>query len=169
MSIFRENSSKKIDMVFVLMLITLFAATSLALVLIGAKHYRNVTDTMTKNHQLRTTSSYLAEKIRQNDVAGAITVCDLTGTDALSIKTTEGDVEYITYIYYYDNALRELVVTKNSVFSLSTGQEIIELKEFYISLLSDSLICAEITDMEGTTQKHYFSLHSNSAAGKEEA
>ena len=162
MSIFKEPSSKKIDMVFILMLITLFAATSLALVLIGAKHYRNVTDTMTRNHQLRTTSSYLAEKIRQNDAEDAITVCDLMGVNALSIKTTTEDAEYITYIYYYDNALRELVVTNSSVFSLSTGQEIIPLEEFNISLLSDSLIRAEITDIAGTSQTLYFSLHCNS-------
>lgn len=167
MSIFTERTSKKIDMVFVLALITLFAATSLALVLIGAKQYRFVTNVMTENHEDRTTSSYLAEKIRQNDTAGAITVCDLKGTPALSIVSAEEDVTYITYIYFYEEALRELVVTENSVFSLSSGEAIINLQDCKLSLVNDSLIRAEVTDTKGKKQILFFPLHSN--VGKEES
>ena len=152
MSVFTERTSKKIDMVFVLGLITLFAVTSLALVLIGAKQYRFVTGSMSENHQLRTTSSYLAEKIRQNDAADAISICDLQGTPALSITSSEGDVTYLTYIYFYEDALRELVVTRQSLFSLSVGQPIIEMQDFSIQLVNDSLIRAEITDTNGKKQ-----------------
>ena len=165
MSIFTERTSKKIDMVFVLALITLFAATSLALVLIGAKQYRHVTNVRTANHEDRTTSSYLAEKIRQNDTAGAITVCDLQGVPALSIASTEEDVTYITYIYYHEDALRELVVTEYSMFSLSSGQAIIEMQGFDIPLINDSLLRAEVTDRNGIRQTLYFPLHCS--VGKE--
>jgi len=154
-------------MVFVLALITLFAATSLALVLIGAKQYRLVTNLMTENHEDRTTSSYLAEKIRQNDTAGAITVCDLKGTPALSIVSAEGDVTYITYIYFYEEALRELVVTESSVFSLSSGEAIINLQACEFSLANDSLIRAVVTDTKGEKQTLFFPLHS--IVGKEES
>ena len=167
MSTFTERTSKKIDMVFVLALITLFAATSLALVLIGAKQYRYVTEQMTDNHQDRTISSYLAEKIRQNDVAGALSICDLKGVPALSITTTEENITYITYIYFYEDALRELVVTEYSLFSLSSGQTIIEMQDFSLSTVGDSLIRAEVTDLNGCRQVLYFPLHS--AVGKEDS
>lgn len=167
MSIFTERTSKKIDMVFVLALITLFAATSLALVLIGAKQYRFVTNVMTENHEDRTTSSYLAEKIRQNDSVGAITISELKGVPALSIVSEEDDVTYITYIYFYEEALRELVVTENSMFSLSSGEAIISLQGCLFSLENDSLIRAEVTDTKGEKQILFFPLHSN--VGKEES
>ena len=166
MSIFKERTSKKIDMVFVLALLTLFAATSLALVLIGAKQYRLVTNTMTENHEDRTTSSYLAEKIRQNDTSGAIAIRDLKGVPALSIVTEESDVTFITYIYFYEDALRELVVTESSMFSLSSGEAIITLKGCDFSMENSSLIRAEVTDSLGEKQVLYFPLHSN--VGKED-
>ena len=152
-------------MVFVLALITLFAATSLALVLIGAKQYRFVTNAMTENHEDRTASSYLAEKIRQNDIAGAISICDLKGVPALSIVSEESDVTYITYIYFYEEALREIVVTETSVFSLSSGEAIIAMQGCDLSNVNDSLIRAEITDSTGKKQILFFPLHSN--VGKE--
>ena len=92
--------ARKIDTVFVLALITLFAATSFILVLIGAKQYRFVTDVMDENYKSRTTSSYLMEKIRQNDSHNAITISDLEGVSALTLTTSEEDIRYITYIFY---------------------------------------------------------------------
>lgn len=160
MSTFTERSSKKIDMVFVMALLVLFAATALALVLIGAKHYRSVTSNMTGNHEKRITSSYLTEKIRQNDREDAITLCTIMGTPALSIRTTEGSVSYITYIYFYDDYLRELVVTDNSVFSLGGGQAIMEIQDIHFSMENEALIRAEVTDLQGYTQTMYFPLHS---------
>ncbi len=157
---------KKIDSIFVFALITLFAATAFVLVFIGAKQYRSVTDTMNENYEERTTASFLAEKIRQNDAADAITVVDLEGVPALTLRTTEGTNSYTTYIYYYENALRELVVTDASVYALSSGQAIMELQGFVPTLVSPSLLRAEITDTNGDTQVLYFTIHCG--IGKEE-
>lgn len=157
--------SKKIDTVFIFALITLFAATSFLLVLIGAKQYRNVTNIMNENYEDRTISSYLTEKIRQNDTRDAITVSSLEGIPALSLKATENGRSYTTYIYYYDGSLRELVATEGSVFTLSSGQEIIQMQGFTPQLVNASLLRAEVTDTNGDTQILYFSLHCN--VGKE--
>ena len=66
----------------------------------------------------------------------------------------------ITYIYLYDDYLRELVVTENSVFSLSGGQPIIAIRDIQFSMENENLIHAEITDLQGYTQTIYFPLHS---------
>ena len=157
--------SKKIDTVFVLALITLFAATAFLLVLIGAKQYRHVTDTMNENYEDRTVSSYLTEKIRQNDTQDAISIVSLDGTTALSLKATEEGFQYITYIYYFEGALRELVVTGNSVFTLASGQEIIELQDFSPELVNDSLLRITVTDTRGNSQELYLPIHCS--VGKE--
>jgi hypothetical protein len=151
--------SRKIDTVFVLALITLFAATSFLLVLIGAKQYRFVTDVMNENYESRTTSSYLAEKIRQHDTKDAITVSNLEGVPSLKLTTCEEDICYITYIYFYDGALCELVVTDNSVFTLASGQKIIEVQDFHPKFINDSLLCTEITNTRGETFTLYFTTH----------
>ena len=165
MVLFTKQSSRKIDIVFALSLIILFAATSFTLVLIGAKQYRHITNTMTANYEDRTTASYLAEKIRQYDTQDALHISDLNGIPALSLTSTEGERTYITHIYYHDGFLRELVVTENSVFSLSSGQKIIEMGGFTISFSNPSLLRIEITDTTGNTSVLYFSIHTDS--GKE--
>ena len=151
--------SKKIDTVFVLALITLFAATSFLLVLIGAKQYNYVTDVMNENYETRTTSSYLTEKIRQHDTKDAITIENLEGVPSLKLITDEEDISYVTYIYFYDDALCELVVTENSVFTLSSGQKIIDAKGFEPRFVNDSLLCTKITNTKGETFSLYFTTH----------
>ena len=159
MSYSKEKTAKKIDMVFVLALITLFAATALTLVLIGAKQYRHVTDVMDTNFQHRTSASYLTEKIRQNDTQNAIGITTLEGTNTLYILNQNETAPFTTYIYYYDGYLRELVVTESSVFTLSGGQPIMEIQNLELEFKNDSLIHAEITSMDGTIQSLYFNLH----------
>lgn len=151
--------SKKFDTIFILILITLFAATSFLLVLIGTKQYRFVTDVMNQNYETRTTSSYLAEKIRQSDTLGSITVTTLEGIPALSITTLEDNISYITYIYCYDGVLRELIVTENSVFTISGGQEIMKLDSFIPKLVNPTLLSIQVTDTSAHTQTLYFTVH----------
>lgn len=156
-----NRRSNKIDSVFVIALFTVFAITAFLLILIGAKQYQHTADMMDTNYESRTISSYLTEKIRQNDATESIFVTELDGVSALALVSYENDVTYVTYIYYYDEALREIMVTDNSVFSLATGQEIIKTNGFYAELIESDLLKITITTTEGTTKDLYLSLHSN--------
>ncbi len=167
MSFLTRRFSHKIDIGFVLTIMVLFAITTFSLVLIGAKQYKGITSTIDENHEERTASSYLAEKFRSNNVSDAISICELNGVTALSIITTENDISYITYIYHYDNYLYELVVTENSVFSLSSGQKIIEMQDFNLTYVNESLIKAEITNSSKEKQTLFFDISCN--AGKEQS
>lgn len=166
MSVLKGQASHKIDMGFVLAIITLFAATAFTLVLIGAKQYKYITNTINTNHDERVVSSYLTEKIRQGDSGNGISICELMGVPALSITTAEEDINYITYIYCYENYLCELVITENSVFELSSGQRILELNDLQLTFANDSLIQAEITKTNGDKKVLYFNLHCS--VGKEQ-
>ena len=151
--------SKKFDTIFILILLTLFAATSFLLVLIGAKQYRFVTDVMNQNFETRTTASYLSEKIRQSDSLNAITVTTLEGIPALAITSLENNTSYTTYIYCYDGVLRELLVTEHSVFTLSGGQEIMKLHSFIPELVNPTLLSIQVTDTSSQTHTLYFTTH----------
>lgn len=156
-----NRRTTKIDGVFVITLFTMFAVTAFLLILIGAKQYQHTTDTMDDNYETRTISSYLTEKLRQNDAGGTIAITKLDGNPALSLKTVENNISYVTYIYYYDNALREIVVNDSSVFSLKTGQEIIKTGGFATEMVSENLLKITITTTKGKNQTLYLTLHSN--------
>ena len=156
-----NRRANKMDSIFVVALFTVFAITAFLLILIGAKQYQHTADAMDLNYESRTISSYLTEKIRQNDTAGAISLCQLEGTPALAIQTIENDVTYITYIYHHNEALREIMVTSDSVFSLESGQQIIQTAGFYPEYLENNLIKISITTTEGTTEYLYLTLHSD--------
>lgn len=162
-----NGRSNKIDGVFVIALFTMFAITSFLLILIGAKQYQHTADTMDANYESRTISSYLTEKIRQNDSLGNVVIAKLEGSQAIAIETVENDITYITYIYYYKDALREIVVNDSSVFSLDSGQEIIKTGGFTAEMMNDGLLKITITTTENQKQVLYLPLHSNS--GKEQA
>ena len=66
----KKTPEHTIDRVFLLALLALFAATAFLVVSIGAKQYHSIADSMTANYETRTVSSYLEEKMNQNDVAG---------------------------------------------------------------------------------------------------
>ena len=160
-----NKRSLKIDSVFVIALFTMFAVTAFLLILIGAKQYQHTADAMDANYEIRTISSYLTEKLRQNDCMGNVTISQIDGIDALAITTMENDVTYITYIYYYKDALREIVVNEQSVFSLETGQEIIKTGGFLAEMVHDDLIKITITTTDHGLQILYLPIHS---AGKEQ-
>lgn len=156
-----HTASHKIDTVFVAALFTMFAATAFLLVLIGARQYQNTADSMDYNYELRTASSYITEKIRQNDCASCITVSELDDIPALSLATENGGVIYTTYIYCYDGALRELFVSEQSVYTPSAGQEIIPLADFTPEMIQSNLFQFTVTGTDGTVVPLYLSLHTN--------
>lgn len=160
-----SKRSLKIDSVFVIALFTMFAVTAFLLILIGAKQYQHTANAMDANYESRTISSYLTEKLRQNDASGNVYISQVDGVDALAIETIENDVTYITYIYYYKDALREIVVNESSVFSLETGQEIIKTGGFFAEMVHSDLIKILITTNKGKTLTLYLPIHSN--VGKE--
>ncbi len=83
----------KIDTVFVAALFVLFAMTACLLVLIGARQYKATARAMNENYEVRTASSYLTEKVRQNDSAAGISIVEFAGGYALAIAddTDTGD------------------------------------------------------------------------------
>ena len=155
-----NRSANKIDSIFVVALFLVFAITAFLLILIGAKQYQHTADSMDANYESRTISSYLTEKIRQNDASDSIYLCDLEGVSALAIKTSENDTDYITYIYYYNDAIREIMVSDSSVFSLSTGQEIVKTGGFIAEYKTSNLLKITITTMDGSIEHLYLPLHS---------
>ena len=93
-----KNSSKKIDTVFIVSLFVLFAITAILLILIGARQYRFTADSMNRNYEIRTTSSYLTEKVHQSDTITGVSVVNFSIGPALALTSKQNNQAYTTYI-----------------------------------------------------------------------
>ena len=142
-----KSISHQADSFFVMLLFFLFALTAFILVLIGVK--------------VRTVTSYLREKVRQNDSDAAISVETINGTKALCLKNTINDIVYNTFIYYYGGSLRELYVQDGSSYSLDSGQRIVEIGGLDMAETTDKMITVTITDTSGGTTDTYCSVNSD--------
>ena len=149
----KKTPEHTIDRVFLLALLALFAATAFLVVSIGAKQYHSIADSMTANYETRTVSSYLEEKMNQNDVAGSVAVT------SIALSETVNDTIYTTYIYCYDGYLREITVSDGTTVLPGDGQKIIETKALAIDMVSSNLYCFTITDTTGYTYPLYISLN----------
>ena len=144
-----KSRSHQADSFFVMLLFFLFALTAFILVLIGVKQYKSTANAMNYNYEVRTATSYLREKVRQNDSDAAISVETINGTKALCLKNTINDIVYNTFIYYYDGSLRELYVQDGSSYSLDMTET------------TDKMITVTITDTSGGTTDTYCSVNSD--------
>lgn len=157
-----HSSNKKIDTLFLVSLFVLFAITAGILVLLGATQYRATADAMNRNYEVRTTTSYLSEKIRQHD-RNTVSVTDLGGCRALTLtQTIDGDA-YSTYIYLYDGSLCELFAGAQTDCTPSMGQPIVSLLAFDPEVSDDGLITVKFTDSYGTTHTQYLYFHTDTA------
>jgi hypothetical protein len=158
---------KKIDTVFIACLFVLFTLTASMLVLLEASQYRTTVDSMNQNYEVRTVSSYLTEKVRQHDTTACVSVTDLDGVSALALSEDLQDGRYTTYIYYYDGALRELLLDANAACSPEAGQSIVALSAFSVEELREGLLHVSFTDSEGLNHEQYLTYQTPS--GKEAA
>lgn len=153
---------KKIDFGFVAGLFLLFSITSFLLILIGVKQYQNTSDIMNINYEDRTVSSFLQEKIRQYDDGGQLSISTIDGYNAITMTSDINGIVCKTYLYYYDGYVRELMITKGSVYSANSGQTIISGKGMTAELTEEQLIKVNFTDSENNNIVFYFSHKSGS-------
>ena len=150
-----------IDILFVITLFCLFAVCAILLIAVGAKVYQNTIDNMDSHFTSNTSISYITEKIRQNDSAGNITLCEFGGQDALLLKETIDGEAYCTYIYSYGGYLKELFTLEKLALDPSAGQNILAVQEFHIRSIADSLYEITIVDKNHKTNMVTIGLKSS--------
>lgn len=151
----------KTDFLFTLALFTLFALAALALVVTGAGVYRSTAASMEKGYTTRTALAYVAEKLRQNDVAGAL---EAQGNQ---LRLTQyGEENACLYIYEYQGWLTELLIPESQGFRPEDGQRLLEVASFSVEQKADSLYEISVSGADGETVSL---LISPNAAGKEDS
>lgn len=162
-----RNRPFPLDLIFILSLFLLFTITAVTTVLTGMKVYRHTADAMKQNYETRTFSSYLTEKVRQNDVDDGISVFSFSGseeknqiTEALCLTSYVGDQTYNTYLYLYDGYLRELTVSSDiTELSGTAGQPILPARSFVVTADDAGLLHISFVSEGGLSEELFFSVH----------
>lgn len=142
------NSRKHIiDVIFPIAVFFVFAASSLAVLMLASRIYDDTSTSASENYSSRAAFAYVSEKLRQHDSGGGISCGDMEGSDCLILKENESDT--VTYIYMYDGSLRELRVRSDVRVSPESGLDITPVKGFSVSS-EDSLLFINITADDGT-------------------
>ncbi len=138
-----------IDIVFVLCLFCVFAILSLFVVVMGANVYQGISADMTENYNVRSSVTYLTEKIRQNDIQGGVSLREFDGKNALVLTDNLEGQKYETWIYAKDGALYEILITAGTEIAPGDGQMITEIADLQMESLGDSLLKVTAVDLDG--------------------
>ncbi|MGN0351752.1 MAG: DUF4860 domain-containing protein [Roseburia sp.] len=157
----KRSQEHTVDTLFILGLFVIFAATSFLVVFIGAKQYQNIVTRMDENFEIRGCTSYLEEKIRQNDSSNAVNILTIDGQTVLALTNIVNGTEYTTYIYTYEGSLREFYTASGTDFSLSDGQAILDATDFSAEFTSATRLKLTVTDLYGQTETLYTSLNAD--------
>lgn len=147
----RTQHTHVIDLIFPIAVFFVFAASSLAVLMLAANIYSRQTADAESNYTTRISLSYVNEKIRQNDVDGGISIRSLEGHDCLAMETTLNDVLYTTYIYAHEGMLKELFIRSDTKAHLKDGRMIMEVADFTMDEIGEGLFRFTSVDPDGNT------------------
>lgn len=150
------------DLFFSLSLFGVFSVCSFMLILIGVQIYRSSASQLSSTYSTRTALSYTAEKIRQHDREGSVSLTKINGETALVTKEQIGEETYMTYIYPEDNHLCELSVKEGTTVSAELGEKILEVNNFCITEKGNGFLEISASDNDGTPLKLLIHLRSQS-------
>ena len=109
--------------------LVLFAVVSvcvLLVVLTGADVYGRLTRRGLDAYERRTVPQYIATKVRQADCEEAVSLDRKNGIDTLQLAEWIEGKKYVTYIYCYEGAVRELFSDESVPFAPEAGEKIAE-------------------------------------------
>ena len=135
------------------LLITLIFATAMFLMLVnGARFYQNIATVMEEQFKERTCLNYIVANVRHYDSAGAVTLTNFHGVDALVMEEDVEDQVFYTIIYYYDQYLYELFAPSTSEFELGDGFQLLKLDGLRFEMLTPTLMRIECSYLDRTEE-----------------
>ncbi len=156
----RRAGKHTVDILFILALFGAFIVSALLIVVLGARVYQDTVDHASRSFATRTSLAYVTEKIRQHDESNSVSVTEIEGQEVLRLAQVYENTSYYTYLYSYDGYLKELTVDDSYQPALSQGQNIIQIRDFNINPVSDSLYSFQITDTNDRVISFYVSVNS---------
>lgn len=158
---YQENKQvHAVDFLFTLALFCIFAVTAFFVLFIGADIYQSTASNLGENSDAVTTMTYISEKVRQGDTADALSIETVEDVPVLALTSEVDKIAYVTYIYEWDEQLKELYCRKDTSVSLSGGETISSVSDFSIEEINEHLYRISLTDHNGQTRELLLSTRS---------
>ncbi len=129
-----KRKAHSIDIVFMLVLFSVFAIMSVMLILIGSNVYGKVIESQDINGNNRMVLSYITNKVRACQIDNGVYIEEKDGTKVLVVKTADGDDVYEMLIYEVDGKLKEATVASGDEYTFDFGDILAEVSDFDISI-----------------------------------
>ena len=143
------------------LLLAVFLLLSVLTAVRTAGIYKKVLDRSDRMDR-STALTYITEKVRQNDTAGALRIGTIGQCQALVI--TQGDaIVYDTYIYCYDGSLRELMIKRELTPAPEMGRSLLPMDLLELTL-EEGLLRIRCTDGTGETLERSVALMTQEVA-----
>ena len=121
-----NQKTQQMGTLFTLLLFLVFVLCALFTVLTGSKVYENISARAEQKNTGTVALQYIANKVRQGDAAGMVSVREVEDTQVLELAQLVGEQRYITWIYYMDGSIRELFAGENSGLGLQDGLQVMK-------------------------------------------
>lgn len=149
MSIREGREPRSIQMVFVLLLLAMFAAMSTLLVTLGAQAYRATVERADSDNEKRILSTVVRSALWAEDGLSRVTVEEHDGLKALAITSTYDDESYVKRLYCHDGQLWESFTSSAYAFDVGDGESICKAAAFEPEWKNGYLVI-RLTDAEGS-------------------
>lgn len=140
---------------FSVLLFGLFAVFLILMLLFSARIYQQEAANTSCEDALETASAYITNKFRQHDTENGIFSGALDGIPAFCFRDTIEGQEYITYIYFQENSLKELFTASGSYASANAGTVLAELSDFRVSEPENGLYQITLQNTAGNIAEFY--------------
>ena len=151
----REKIQHHMDGLLLLLLFGVFAVCVLSVLPTGARAYRRLTLRDQEAYSRRTCVQYIATRVRQGDMEGAVTVEPFGEGDAL-VMAKDG---YVTRVYWHDGWLMEMYAGEDVQLAPEDGEKIMELDGLAMSM-DGGLLTVEVDGGDAGTDTLRLSLRS---------
>ena len=140
---------QSVSFLFTMILLFTLGISALLTILFGAEIYENINKRAETNFSNSTAFAYIANKVRQHDSAGVLSVEDVQGISVLKIEESYGENQYHTLIYCKDGMLKELFTAVDSGLTIDDGLDVMELEDLSLSVLDNGSFLIEIEGASG--------------------
>lgn len=147
-----KKKAHSIDMLFMLVLFSVFAVMSVLLILIGSNVYGNIVDSQEVNGSNRNVLSYVTNKVRASQVQGGVYIEEKDGVPVLVIENSENDYQYETLIFCRNGKLKEATISMGDDYNLDFGDILAEVSDFTFQI-DDSTGILHLKVMYGEKEK----------------
>ena len=129
-----KKKAHSIDILFMLVLFSIFAIMSVLLILIGSNVYGKITTSQEISGNNRNMLAYITNKVRACQVENGVFIEEKDGTQVLVILSSEGEDVYETLIYEDNGKLKEATIAAGDDYTLDFGDVLAEVSDFEIKL-----------------------------------